>query len=438
MENYERHVIKTIVFAVMLVVMLGLAAGAGAACNHANSYTVLVQSATCCEPGWYDLVCSDCGATVQERYNEMPATGRHDDTQVQVKSPLCETDGEARFYCNVSGKLVKTEKIDKLGHKMESIGVDAPTCTEPGMIHLQCIRCRKTSGAVTEPATGHQFDVGYATAATCTEDGKNVLCCGVCGYEDVKIKPATGHQMKSVALVPSDCEREGLETLECTKPGCGFSEDKIVPKKDHDLKTVSVSDATCEAGGKVTWACTYCGFETYTLGEKALGHDMTGGAEEVPATCEKDGYYRVHCSRCDYYEEEIYPATGHFTAATYVPATCEQEGYHKEACGNCDMEIIRTIPKKDHDLKTQGALPADCERGERITWKCQNCDFVTYTVGKPALGHDMTGGAEEVPATCEQDGYYRVHCSRCDYYEEEIYPATGHFTAATYVPATCE
>lgn len=116
-ENYKRYVIKTIVFAVMLVVMLGLAAGAGAACNHANSYTVLVQSATCCEPGWYDLVCSDCGATVQEGYNEMPATGRHDDTQVQVKSPLCETDGEARFYCNVSGKLVKTEKIDNWATK---------------------------------------------------------------------------------------------------------------------------------------------------------------------------------------------------------------------------------------------------------------------------------------------------------------------------------
>lgn len=174
-----------------------------------------------------------------------------------------------------------------------------------------------------------------------------------------------------------------------------------------------------------------CGFETYTVGAPAKGHSMTGGAEEVPATCEKDGYYRVYCSGCDYYEEEIYPAKGHFTAAEYVPATCEKEGYRRVACGNCDYEVYEVEPKKDHDLKTYGALPADCENGENITWRCTVCGFETHTVGKPALGHSMTGGAEEVPATCGKDGYYRVHCSRCDYYEEEIYPAKSHHFRST-------
>ena len=430
MDNLRKYVIKTLAWMAVLVLVLGLPMSAGAACAHENTYYYLVQSATCCQDGIYDLRCKDCSAKLQKNAAVVGATGDHPGTDVEVKNPRCLTDGEARFYCTLSGKLVKTEVIDQLGHKMESIGKDEPTCTEKGTIYLQCIRCRATSEAVI-PENGHHFTASTAMAETCTTDGKYERQCGECGYVEVEIVPATGHTLKSVAKVPSDCEREGLETLECQNPGCKHSETRIVPKKEHDLKTVSVTDPTCEAGGQVTWQCTACGFETQTLGKPALGHSMTGGAVKKNPTCEEDGYYRVHCSRCDYYEEEIYPAEGHFTAAEYVPSTCEKEGYRREACGKCDYETYEVVPKKDHDLKTYGVLPADCERGESITWRCTVCGFETQTVGKPALGHSMTGGAEDVPATCGKDGYYRVHCSRCDYYEEEVYPAKPHHFRST-------
>ncbi len=366
-----------------------------------------------------------CAAKLQKNVATVGATGDHPGTDVEVTNPRCLTDGEARFYCTLSGKLVKTEVIDKLGHKMESIGTDAPTCTEEGLIHLRCIRCRQES-----TATG---------------------------------APALGHQMKKIGMVPAGCDTEGNETLACQRPGCDHTVINTIPAHGHMMMNVSVSEPTCTTGGCVKMACAYCGLETETLGAKPLGHsfnmmsntaatcEVAGksvktcgvcGYEdiveiaplghdmklvaEVLGDCEADGQETYERQRygCDHSEDEVVPAPDHFTTAEVKRATCTEPGYYREACSFCDFED-EIVYKPCHVLRNVGMVEEPtCEEEGVATIACMNCSL-SFNITLPARGHDMDV-AEDVCSTCVKQGYYKSQCTRCDFEDYVLYTLVPH------------
>ena len=385
----------------VLVMVMGLPMSAGAACAHENTYHYLVQPVTCCQDGIYDLRCKDCGAKLQKNVATVGATGDHPGTDVEVTNPRCLTDGEARFYCTLSGKLVKTEVIDKLGHKMTSIGVDDATCTEEGVIHLRCIRCRQES-----TATG---------------------------------APALGHQMKKIGMVPAGCDTEGNETLACQRPGCDHTVINTIPAHGHKMVNVSVSEPTCTTGGCVKMACAYCGLETETLGAKPLGHSYNL-MSNTAATCEVAGISIKICGVCGYEDiVEIAPLGHDMKLVAEVLGDCEADGQETYECQRYGCDHSYTLPVKapGHSYNMMSNTAATCEVAGKSVKTCGVCGYEEIVETAP-LGHDMKLVAE-VLGDCETDGLKTYECQRygCDHSKDEVVPAPGHFTAAEVKPATC-
>lgn len=77
----------------------------------------------------------------------------------------------------------------------------------------------------------------------------------------------------------------------------------------HEYELFDETPATCTAAGEQTYVCL-CG-DSYTETIAALGHDLEFYGYTHQATCTEDGAAFYKCSRCDYNETQIIPATGH-------------------------------------------------------------------------------------------------------------------------------
>ena len=158
----------------------------------------------------------------------------------------------------------------------------------------------------------------------------------------------------------------------CTNPETHWTTETVAPD--------------CENAGYTHEVCS-CGYErNKETTDAALGHDMGDWVVLTPAACEETGLQRKDCSRCDHFEEEIIPETGHSHDAVVVPPTCIAAGYTTHTC---------------------------------------HCGDIYMDTPVAALGHDMGDWVIVTPATCETDGLQRKDCSRCDHFEEEVIPA-GH------------
>ncbi len=65
-----------------------------------------------------------------------------------------------------------------------------------------------------------------------------------------------------------------------------------------------------------------------------------------------------------------------------------------------------------------------CTEDGYITYTCKKCGASYRTVGKLALGHDMSETVKD--ATCTEAGSKTEKCSRCDFEETIVIPAKGH------------
>ena len=77
----------------------------------------------------------------------------------------------------------------------------------------------------------------------------------------------------------------------------------------HEYELFDETPATCTTAGEQTYACL-CG-DSYTVTIDALGHDMVFSGYNPQATCSHAGAAVYACSRCDYTETTVIPATPH-------------------------------------------------------------------------------------------------------------------------------
>lgn len=83
----------------------------------------------------------------------------------------------------------------------------------------------------------------------------------------------------------------------------------------------------------------------------------------------------------------------------------------------CAHEVTVPVPEK--------STAATCDKGGKEYVKCTKCGLTTFT-NIPKLGHDLV--TEVIEATCADDGYTRVYCTRpgCDEDRTHtVIPATG-------------
>ena len=308
------------------------------------------KAATCTEKGWDDYdTCKRCDYTT---YHELPALN-HDLVHHEAKAATCTKIGwEAYDTCKREGCNYTTyEEISALNHDPVQHDAKAPTCAEVGWnAYETCKRCNYTTySELSIDPNNHDLVHHEAKAATCTEIGWNEYdTCTRCKYTT-------------------------------------YSELPIDPD-NHDLVHHDAQAATCtEIGWEAYDACTRCDYSTY-VELPALGHDYQNTF--VQPTCEKGGYTRYICARCeDTYTENPVKKLLHW----YGEWSPNGEGTHS---ADCRREGCKHTGKVECETFEYRLLFADAE--EYAFELCPVCGEVSDGA-RLALVTEAKAQAEHLP-----------------------------------------
>ena len=162
------------------------------------------------------------------------------------------------------------------------------TCTELAV----CDVCKFEYGDY-----AHELEHHDAKAATCTEIGwKEYDTCKKCDYTTYVEIPASGHDLEHHEAKAATCTEIGWEAYDTCKK-CDYTTYAEIPASGHALEHHEAKAATCtEVGWNEYDTCKNCDYTTY-VEIPALGHDYQKTV--VKPTCEKDGYTRFTCTRCE-------------------------------------------------------------------------------------------------------------------------------------------
>ena len=150
-----------------------------AALGHAWSDWEVVSEATCETDGVQVSRCTRCGL---ENYNYTPATGHNFEYTGNFSYPTCVDPGYREILCSNCGQTLWQVGDAAYGHLWGDWQVSvAATCTEGGTNVRYCQRCGVGVTATTE-ALGHTWgEWEIKKAATITEEGIRVRTCESCG-----------------------------------------------------------------------------------------------------------------------------------------------------------------------------------------------------------------------------------------------------------------
>ncbi len=260
-------------------------------------------------------------------------------------------------------------------------------------------------------------------APNCNAAGVGKYVCDDCDATFYKAIPAAHTKpADGIVIVDPTCVKAGSETYTCT--ACGESIVNEIPATGKHTYDDGTIDATCTEPVKAGEICTVCGDvkgELTAIEGTELGHDKVENVTKAP-TCTEAGEMTVTCSRCDYEATEEIPATGHkLDDGTLVEADCEkgQRVLYKCTNSGCDYseEELTGIEGSEalgHTPEIIPAVDATCEAtGLTEGSKCSVCDKVlTEQTETEKLPHSYDDGVVTAP-TCSAKGYTTYTCTVC-------------------------
>lgn len=215
---------------------------------------------------------------------------------------------------------------------------------------------------------------------TCTQAGCTVHVCA-CGeaYVTDTLQP-NGHILSPWQTVQEPTsETEGLRRRHCT--GCDLTEEAsiaIAPLGHSHTYTQTITPATCLQPGYTSFACS-CGDQYRDQETPALGHSFAEYKSNADATCMQDGTMTAVCDRCGQEDVQIDvgSATGHQYTQNQVPPTCQSEGYTRYSCSCGDRYDGDRMEKTDHVWGGWVTIrePSAAEEGIQRR-QCDDCDAV--------------------------------------------------------------
>jgi len=114
------------------------ATGTVAVCDHANTKTVTVKSASCTEAGETKTICAACREVISTATTE--AKGH--DYKDFVIAPTCTEGGYTRHICNVCADRYTDAEVDALGHAWDEGEVRVQATTKKqGLVRYTCQTC---------------------------------------------------------------------------------------------------------------------------------------------------------------------------------------------------------------------------------------------------------------------------------------------------------
>lgn len=277
-----------------------------------------------------------------------------------------------------------------------------------------------------------------------------------------------GDKVKTVAPT---CVAYGYTLYECADCGETYADD-ILAKADECQNIVDVEAvaATCTSNGKTAGKkCADCG--TYKEGGEEIAGSMLDHNMVIAITqptCDEDGEVYEYCTTCNTMRNQIknLPALGddgeHVTAYTITKApTCGESGLATWGCTLCDeytVEGIYITPNPDlHEWEEVDDKPTCLAPGFK-GWECTECWETTLV--DPETGVELEDGGLveaynhlrdvtritstnyekyayfinnnfkvedlEKAATCDEDGFYYVHCNDCKTIQKIVVEAYEH------------
>ena len=447
------------------------------ACDHANTYDDITTEPTCTVTGLKDVICSDCGETIEVNV-VVDALGHTDENPADSKCDTCGTnlcaehvwvDGEVLVEGDCTTDRVVSQVCDNCGepgeHRVEKApghtavedeAVD-PTCTEAGKTAgSHCSVCSTVIVAqTTVDALGHNFvdgtcdtcgeeqpselTISFASTAQRTEysSSKQVWSNGGLVFTNNKASSTSnvGDYSNPVRLYKSsqvviDGPAKIIKAVFVT-PGGDYGS-AIKASLEAVGYTVSANGSTytvtfAEAVENITFTLTGQGrINTLTVEfEKSCSHSETVAIGEAKdATCTEDGITAgSKCAKCGeiLVPQETITAPGHTDAnGDYV----------------CDVEDCQEILCTEHvwvdgDVKVEG----DCTTDRVVSQVCDNCGEPGEHRVEKAPGHTAVED-EAVDPTCTEAGKTAgSHCDVCKavIVAQTTVPALGH----NYVDGTC-
>ena len=171
--------------------------------------------------------------------------------------------------------------------------------------------------------------------ANCVSPAVYYENCSICYYQGTETYTdpyyGTDPDNHDIAQYPAQaptCTEPGWDAYEaCQREGCGYTTKVEIPASGHALVHHEAKAATCtEIGWEAYDTCKNCDYTTY-VEIPALGHDYQKTI--VKPTCEKDGYTRFTCTRCqDTYTENSVKKLHHW----FGEWTSNGDGTHSANC----------------------------------------------------------------------------------------------------------
>ena len=392
-----------------------------------HDYVAVVTAPTCTHDGYTTHTCSRCNDSYVDSY--VDSTGsEHSYDSTRVIAPTCTEEGYTVEICSLCGHELKLEDtvVPAKGHTFTYETVD-PTCTTGGYTVRTCKVCGYSDRVDEVGALGHDF-TSKVTEPTCTEKGYTTLTCNRCDYsyipEDSYVN-ALGHTYTGVVTTPATCTENGLMTYTCH---CGDSYTEVITATGHSYDKGVVTDPKCHDQGYTTYTCSKCGHTYQDNFVEALGCEFGEWVIIKDATCLEAGEKKRVCIRCDHFETEVIPATGHsYTEAVTAP-TCTEKGYTTYTC-HCGYSYVGNYTDAtDHKVVIDTAVAPTCtESGLTEGSHCDTCGITLVEQQKvEALGHTFSGWVISKAATCTATGEEERFCSVCGVRETRVLAMLSH------------
>ena len=460
--------------------------------ENAHSVKTVVTPATCTTAGTAYSYCELCDQTVGETVTIAELGHNYvGGTETVKKAATCENDGVKTVKCTRCDDTIEVA-IAKTGHSWDGGTAHAADCTHGAYTTYKCANCGETKDVVskTAEALGHSWGEWVITNPTNDKDGKATRECSVCHETETVEIPAGNHSFDASRYTetPATCTAKGSRTYTCINhEDCGVSITVETDLAQHNYELKYDTEATCTTDGKVTMECSVChGKKELTI--PAFGHTWNDGVVTTEPTHKAAGEKTFTCSTCGTTRtetieklphsfvagEEVLPTCKDGGKSGYIPYTCDcgesyneitdkkiehkwgayetvqaasadRCGIEKRTCSECGaVDYKITDATGDHTYVDETVKNATCTEEGSFIRRCTNpnhTDEEPQTLPIPALGHDMQAG-ENVPATCEHEGYTEYTCSRADCsfsYRVVTAVATGHTEGEweTVREATC-
>ena len=292
----------------------------------------------------------------------------------------------SEWRSNGSGKHTRVCGRDSSHTQTESCAGGEATCTARAV----CTTCGAQYGEIApnnHDIVNHDgkaptcTEAGYADYATCTRAG-----CGYTTYQDLA---AMNHDLEQHEAQAATCTKIGWDAyVTCKREGCKHTTYKEIAALNHDLEDHAAKAPTCTGiGWEAYKTCKRdgCNYTTYSeLSIDPNNHDLVHHEAKAP-TCTEIGWNEYDtCTRCDYTTYAELPALGHDYQKTVVQPTCEKGGYTRYTCSRCEDSYTENPVKKllhwygEWSPNGDGTHSADCRReGCKHTGKVE-CETFEY------------------------------------------------------------